>query len=376
MNRHPIGVAGYDRSNESHINATRPFTCHPGGTTEAAIIFTLGSLGVGANLVLMFLILSKRYLRRWSLGLLFHQALVDMVRATLLIPLGVSILNCQPVGKCSMVETAFLLLVTASTINLLTTVLNDAPLQPDDEDEDEHIPLLMESPQCVLFGSFMIWFASITINLGPTFLSGALAANIEEEHHAPSCPLVAGPLRHYVLNVLWIMINVLCVILTIFHLHKLYRDLGKSNVQAVRIASLVTTMISVSAPDSDNRDPRRVSTHIQRMEREGIERVKMFVVIVIAYLVFWGPLFLVTLARPGGFSLLPSGRRAGLPHEVTLHIAFVHSFVNPALFLALHKGLRRAALDLICCNYRGGGEERVEEETFHSYPSLSRSYLA
>ena len=176
-----------------------------------------------------------------------------MVRATLLIPLGVSILNCQPVGKCSMVETAFLLLVTASTINLLTTVLNDAPLQPDDEDEDEHIPLLMESPQCVLFGAFMIWFASVTINLGPTFLSGALAANIEEQHHAPSCPLVAGPLRHYVLNVLWIMINVLCVVLTVFHLHKLYRDLGKSNVQAVRIASLVTTMISVSAPEGDNR---------------------------------------------------------------------------------------------------------------------------
>ena len=40
------------------------------------------------------------------------------------------------------------------------------------------------------------------------------------------------------------------------------------------------------------------------MEREGVERVKMFVVIVIAYLVFWGPLFLVTLARPGGESYL------------------------------------------------------------------------
>ena len=53
-------------------------------------------------------------------------------------------------------------------------------------------------------------------------------------------------------------------------------------------------------PLSVCRDRRRVSTHIQRMEREGVERVKMFVVIVIAYLVFWGPLFLVTLARPGG----------------------------------------------------------------------------
>ena len=63
MSHHPIGIAGLERNNESQSNETR-FTCHPGGTTEAAIIISVGSLGVGANLVLMFLILSKRYLRR------------------------------------------------------------------------------------------------------------------------------------------------------------------------------------------------------------------------------------------------------------------------------------------------------------------------
>ena len=31
--------------------------------------------------------------------------------------------------------------------------------------------------------------------------------------------------------------------------------------------------------------------------QEGIARVKMFMVITVAYLVFWGPLFLVTLFR-------------------------------------------------------------------------------
>ncbi|MPC39107.1 hypothetical protein E2C01_032626 [Portunus trituberculatus] len=44
------------------------------------------------------------------------------------------------------------------------------------------------------------------------------------------------------------------------------------------------------------------------MEREGVERVKMFVVVTIAYVVFWGPLFLVTL-------LTPSGGKTGLSHE-------------------------------------------------------------
>lgn len=86
--------------------------------------------------------------RRWSQGLLFHQAMVDCARAAILLPLGSSILNCQPVNKCSLVETAFLLLVTVSTVNMLTTVLNDSPVFPEsDEEADLTAPLLMDSPQ-------------------------------------------------------------------------------------------------------------------------------------------------------------------------------------------------------------------------------------
>ncbi|KAK4299597.1 hypothetical protein Pmani_028130, partial [Petrolisthes manimaculis] len=297
-----------------------------------------------------------KHLRRWSQGLLFHQALVDCGRAAILIPLGRSIYTCSPVTKCSVVETAFLLLVTVSTVNMLTTVLNDAPLLPEDtgtgtgggggeSTKQQQIPLLMESPQCVLFGTFMIWFASITINLGPTFLSGALAANIDEENHAPSCPLITGPLRHYVLNVLWIVTNVLVLLLTVYHLYKLYRDLSTSSIEAVRIASLVTTMLNVSHPQ--NQDPEcrshlQVNSYITRMEKEGVRRVKMFVVVTVCYVVFWGPLFMVTL-------LTPSGGDTGLGHEVTLHVAYIHAFINPALFLTLHQGLRKAITDIVCC---------------------------
>ena len=94
--------------------------------------------------------------------------MVDCARAAILMPLGTSILYCRPVNKCSLVETAFLLLVTVSTVNLLTTVLNDAPVLPDDDDEDA-IPMLMDSPQCVVFGMFMIWYAkSSLLNLSTT----------------------------------------------------------------------------------------------------------------------------------------------------------------------------------------------------------------
>lgn len=193
-------------------------------------------------------------------------------------------------------------------------------------------------------------FASITINLGPTFLSGALAANSESHLNKPSCPLIQGPFRHYVLNVLWIFINVLCVALTMYHLYKLYKDLSQSNLETLRVASMVTTMISAHGDEEETRDSRRLKSYIARMELEGIQRVKMFMVITVAYLVFWGPLFLVTLFTNTDYKTDSSSTS----HEVTLHVAFVHAFVNPTLFLVLHKGLRSATLDLLCCNLRGG----------------------
>ncbi|XP_077262330.1 uncharacterized protein LOC143897499 isoform X1 [Temnothorax americanus] len=358
--RFGIGASGNVTS-----NATKVFQCHPGGVTEATVIFSLGALGMGANIILMTLILAKRQLRRWSQGLLFHQAMVDCARAAILLPLGSSILNCQPVNKCSLVETAFLLLVTVSTVNMLTTVLNDSPVFPEsDEEADLTAPLLMDSPQCVLFGTFMIWFASITINLGPTFLSGALAANTESGHNTPSCPLIHGPFRHYILNALWIVINIICVALTLFHLRKLHRDLTKANVEAVRVAGLVTTLVNVTGghqgatnalatEDGDTRngttpkrtgaieEHRKMRNYLRRMEREGVQRVKMFLVITAAYVLFWGPLFFVTLVHHPVIGN-PTG------YEVTLHIAYVHAFVNPALFLALHRGLRQGMTD-VCC---------------------------
>lgn len=40
---------------------------------------------------------------------------------------------------------------------------------------------------------------------------------------------------------------------------------------------------------------RRLRGYLARVEREGVRRVRMFLVITAAYILFWGPLFLVTL---------------------------------------------------------------------------------
>ncbi|XP_052752145.1 uncharacterized protein LOC113520041 isoform X4 [Galleria mellonella] len=337
-----FGSAG--ASNSSILNNTRH--CPPGGAASAAALLALSGLGMSANLALMTVILSKKQLRRWSHGLLFHQAIVDCARAAILLPLGIAVFRCQPVYKCSLVETAFLLLVTVSTVNMLTTVLNDSPIFPENEEEqaDLSAPLLMDSPQCVLFGTFMIWFASITINLGPTFLSGALAASAGSYNSygpAPSCPLVRGPFRHYVLNALWIGVNAVCVGLTLFHLKKLHRDLTKT-VDGALADGQCRPSGSANLPLGGG---RRLRGYLARVEREGVRRVRMFLVITAAYVLFWGPLFIITLLH---HPALTSHIAYEMYFQITLHISYVHAAVNPLLFMALHRALRRAALQLCC----------------------------
>ena len=94
------------------------------------------------------------------------------------------------------------------------------------------------------------------------------------------------------------------------------------------------------------------------------------IVITTAYLIFWGPLFAVTLVN---WDWDYEDAKASTAHEVfwrififlaqiamrehsnsnhtvfnlvlltqvTLHVAFVHAFVNPALLMVLHRGIRQ-----------------------------------
>lgn len=117
-------------------NATQPL-CHPSQDLESAVLFTMSVLGIMANIVLIILVCmkkpSKRYHQSWSQGLLLHQALVDLGRAFLLIFLGISVLTCQKLSKCYLIDTSFLLLATVSTVNMLTMLINDAPIFPEHE---------------------------------------------------------------------------------------------------------------------------------------------------------------------------------------------------------------------------------------------------
>lgn len=77
--------------------------------------------------------------------------------------------------------------------------------------------------------------------------------------------------------------------------------------------------------------------------------MKSFAIILAAYVLFWGPLFTLTLIQPGrpGYAIT---------YEITLHVAFVHAFVNPTLLLMLHRDLRHVAAEVPCCGASPEGQ--------------------
>lgn len=62
---------GIGNTNNVTSNATKVFQCHPGGAAEAVVILSLGAMGMGANIILMALIICKRSLRRYDITAYF-----------------------------------------------------------------------------------------------------------------------------------------------------------------------------------------------------------------------------------------------------------------------------------------------------------------
>lgn len=116
------------------------------------------------------------------------------------------------------------------------------------------------------------------------------------------------------------------------HLRKLYRDIVKSNLEAVRLASLVTTMIPLRS-ESDEANQSHLQGYIQKLEKEGSSRIRMFVVILLAYILCWGPLFTVILVKPGknlpSLSLSLYWSASLTSHGISVRIPFPDLLTGP-----------------------------------------------
>ena len=67
-----------------------------------------------------------------------------------------------------------------------------------------------------------------------------------------------------------------------------------------------------------------------------------------------------------------------MAHEVSLHICFIHAFVNPLLFLVLNKDLRQRAVQMLCCVINSGYSDNYGsfQLTVAYLFRLARAYIA
>ena len=118
---------------------------------------------------------------------------------------------------------------------------------------------------------------------------------------------------------------------------------------------MVTTAATPAVEDDTN-----FQKMLRRLERDGLQRIRMFTTICMVYVLFWGPLFLVVAfgsrASEEGRGLASVGPpKDPVSHQVTLYVCFAHAFVNPTVFLMLHSGLKEAACTILaCCVGRAG----------------------
>jgi len=322
--------AGPGASFDGEDEKKHEIVCTQEDTVSAVLLSTVGLLGVSTNLFLILIIFINKHMRRWNHGLVVHQAMVELLRSVILLPLGKSLLNCHIIENCSFIETLFLLFVSVSTINLLTCVLDNTPILHEDIGNDTR-KILKNGPQCVAFGIFIIWFSSITLNLGPTFLSGAIASGYSKVQ--PSCPLVQGPGRHYVSNALWIIINIFCLIVTFYQLRRLDREYKQR--QSVLVLS-----------DFEN----------ERFAAMGA-KIQMYWVVSCVHAACWVPLYCDTLIQ-----WTSPDQSTTISHEVSLHIGFLHSTINPLLYLLLDTRIRVTIFKMFCCIGDNGREFKTKDE--------------
>lgn len=228
----------------------------------------------------MLCVLLLKRLRNSSSAYLFHQCLLDFLKGLYSLLLAYSVLTEQEPPHCSLLGGIFIVCVTTNAFNILAMIMSDAYVFADLAAGREN----SGNYCCVLFGITTIWFAAIILNLGVAFLPGS-PTYIPEIGH---CTFKYGVTRNYVLHALWSALITLAVCLCIMYLRKLYREIFQWHD---------TNQMSLQfEEESDGRCMK--AEHVRYIKRHCFGKVLLLGLILISFVLFWYPLFLLTLLDP------------------------------------------------------------------------------
>ena len=262
-------------------------------TGIAALLIFVATVGMIGNFTITVAILILRDLRRASNAFLFHHCFLDFVKSGYCLAFAYSIISKQEPVQCNVLAGSYIVFVTASAFNLLALVMNESY-----QFTDLTLGIQTESRNycCVIFGVFIIWFASFILNLGVAFIPGNPSYDTKKGH----CIFIYGITRNYILHILWITLITMAILLTSMYLRKLHNDIKRSSYYRLSTLIRATVCVDTKAESTTQRRKSEVreKNFVAQVEKLSKQRLCLLMLLTSFFVTFWYPLFILTTVDP------------------------------------------------------------------------------
>jgi len=98
----------------------------PDEVIEAMFLLITATVGFFLNVIVIACLISVRSLRTISSVFLLHGCLLDAIKCLYSVPFATSLLRQGPPSSCAVLGGSFVLLVTASALNIVATICGEA----------------------------------------------------------------------------------------------------------------------------------------------------------------------------------------------------------------------------------------------------------
>ena len=245
------------------------------------MLFAVTAIGCLGNCVAIAMIVICKKFRKSSTAFICHHCLLDLVKGFYSFLYGYHLLYGKEISFCNMVGVSYLLLVTVSAYNLIAIAVNE-------EYELQCPPRSTEKHQyCIMFGLSLIWFTCLLLNMGVVFLPKGTKYLPE----LGTCTFAYGSASNLVLRILWMLLITIAIVLAFWHFITMFRRIKYKNNDL----KLIQDIQMRTSEDLDLETFQNFRGQNNLYDHLYIRRIGVLLLMVITFIVFWYPLFTLTL---------------------------------------------------------------------------------
>ncbi|XP_060075076.1 protein trapped in endoderm-1-like [Ylistrum balloti] len=298
---------------------------------EAYYLYFVAVVGLLLNLLVVIFVFVRRSMRKLTSAFLIHASFLDFLKAAYCIPIANNLVTqLKPMkSDCNFFGATYVLIITASVFNMLAMVCTEAYTFGEVNIGGNSKGSLC----CVVFGTLLVYIASIILHLGPTLIGGYFDFHPE----IGSCAFPLGKQTGYVANMMWIGILTLTLIGIVHFICKLYKEIQVNHTN--RVSMLVRSSITIMD------DPVTSVCNVQTMINESSHRARLFILSTISFILCWYPLFLLMLVDVH-FTVSPK------VYQAFSFIAWSQGTIQPLLYICFDRHVNLLAKYVYCDRYR------------------------